>query len=317
MITEQLFETILISPIRSNANKLYIVSGYASPMMFVSYQDKLKKEFGKKTRDNIKIDLIIGMCRSDGISKYYHSSFQKLVDEYNNFKCYYLCEGTRLHSKVYGWFTDNDPIVGYTGSANFSQTAYFGQQRELMTEVRADDVKSYFNSVLNQTVCCTSPDVEEKIEITEISSRGERTSVESTGLSENNDTVLVSLVQRNGQVHEKSGLNWGQRRGREPNQACIPLRVELLRSNFFPDRGIYFIVTADDDKEFICVRQGDNGKQISTPENNSLLGRYFRNRMSLNLDQKVLTEHLTNYGRTDVTFHKVRELEYYMDFSIS
>ena len=59
-----------------------------------------------------------------------------------------------------------------------------------------------------------------------------------------------------------------------------------------------------------------NDKAITTPASNALLGEYFRNRLGLANGAYVTATDLRSYGRTDVTFIKIDEEHYYMDFSI-
>ena len=59
-----------------------------------------------------------------------------------------------------------------------------------------------------------------------------------------------------------------------------------------------------------------NDKAITTPASNALLGEYFRNRLGLANGAYVTVADLRSYGRTDVTFIKIDEEHYYMDFSI-
>lgn len=43
--------------------------------------------------------------------------------------------------------------------------------------------------------------------------------------------INISLLDKNG--NPQYGLNWGQRDGREPNQAYIQLPIDVYRSDFF------------------------------------------------------------------------------------
>lgn len=56
-------------------------------------------------------------------------------------------------------------------------------------------------------------------------------------------------------------------------------------------------------------------KAITTPSNNSLLGEYFRNRLGVPNGAPVTKNDLLQYGRTDVTFYKIDDEQFYMDFS--
>ena len=49
---------------------------------------------------------------------------------------------------------------------------------------------------------------------------------------------------------------------------------------------------------------------------NAQLGEYFRNRLGLSNGAFVTKADLETYGRTDVTFYKLDEEQYYMDFAV-
>ncbi len=84
---------------------------------------------------------------------------------------------------------------------------------------------------------------------------------------------------------------------------------------FFPDIGVQFTVYTDNDKVLICTRAQQNGKAIHTPHDNSIIGKYFRERLGLRLGALVRKEDLERYGRTDIVFYKIDNETYYMDFS--
>lgn len=71
----------------------------------------------------------------------------------------------------------------------------------------------------------------------------------------------------------------------------------------------------DDGNFMICARAQANGKAILTPQDNSILGEYFRKRLGLSYGSPVSTKDLLNYGRTDIDFFKFDEETYFMDFS--
>ena len=76
------------------------------------------------------------------------------------------------------------------------------------------------------------------------------------------------------------------------------------------------MVLTDDGFPFVfVVAQGKKGKALQTTQNNSLLGEYIRTRMGLPSGEFIEREHLEDYGRTDVTFTKIDEETYLMDFS--
>lgn len=73
MLIDNLYEKILIEPsIVSDAKKLFIVSGYATPAMVLKHM--------QETSD-IEVNLLIGMAKNGGISAQKHNVFQQMVSE--------------------------------------------------------------------------------------------------------------------------------------------------------------------------------------------------------------------------------------------
>ena len=126
---------------------------------------------------------------------------------------------------------------------------------------------------------------------------------------------LTATVRGKERVPSRSGLNWGQRPGRNPNQAYLPITAEVQRSGFFPAPGISFSVECDDGVVFECVRAQQNGKALETPADNALTGRYFRGRLGVESGESVAIWHLIDYGRTSIEIFKIAENSYFLDFS--
>ena len=57
-------------------------------------------------------------------------------------------------------------------------------------------------------------------------------------------------------------------------------------------------------------------KAITTPLSNAQLGEYFRNRLNLANGAFISKSDLEKYGRSDITFYKLDDEQYYMDFSV-
>lgn len=129
------------------------------------------------------------------------------------------------------------------------------------------------------------------------------------------DTVRVYLLDKDGE--SQYGLNWGQRVGREPNQAYLQLESAVYNSDFFPIKGTYFLVNTDDKDSFIMNRaqKTDTGTAIQTPENNSILGLYLRRRLGVADGREITKADILNYGRIEITFKKVDDRHYSLDFS--
>ncbi len=289
-------------------------------------------ELNKLGHNSVKVNLIVGMCPSDGLSMSNHSGFQQIMtnDFQNRFECSYRIKMPPLHTKLYIWLLDGTPKQSFLGSANYTQTAFNElKQKEALTECDAEKALEYYNDLIDDTIYCTHADSENIIQIYKdryIRRRARELTETSTGETAPQpqpdlaltETITVSLLANNGVLPPRSGLNWGQRPElhREPNQAYIRLPSLIYRSNFFPPRGVHFTVLTDDNKVLICTRAQDNGKAIHTPHNNSLIGEYFRNRLGIANGVLVKLEDLVRYGQTNITFYKIDEESYYMDFSV-
>lgn len=93
--------------------------------------------------------------------------------------------------------------------------------------------------------------------------------------------------------------------------------MKIAKSGFFPLNKQHFIAVTDDKCSLRLRVEQQNDKAITTPECNARLGEYFRMRLGLANGELVKTEVLVKYGRTDVTFIKIDEEQYYMDFSVN
>jgi len=320
-----LFDEILLKPAK-DYDKLCIVSGFATPSMVDYHFRAIKNKFD---RDDTEVNLIIGMTPSSKISKAHHENFVKFsTAQKPSFKCSYVnINKTPIHSKLYTWLKDGRPQVAYMTSANYTFTAFKGNQDEIASECDPEKALAYYNSVIPSSLYCTHEDTEDLVvDKIAIDSSG-RTLVQESSegeypftLADGNSVRLPLYATKTNAIHTTAGLNWGQRPGREPNQAYIPIPMAIAKSDFFPPLGVPFSVLTDDNIPFVCVRAqpktkgGKIGFAIETPSNNSELGEYFRRKLNLQPNVFVKLEDLDRYGNRYVTFTKINEEEYYMQF---
>jgi len=327
LLLDDLFQQILLKPAFNGANEIFIVSGYASFLMASHHIEKLNKK-------DIKINLIVGMTSRDGLSRTNHQGFKSLMTDSLNgrFNCSYVVNRPPIHSKVYSWTQSGKPLIGFTGSANYSQQAFISKkQGEIITQCNPDMAYEYYQSLISDSIFCTHQDADFVIDIYKEYQRNEtelKEALEQSNQIDGLEKVQVSLLSKKAGyiVPPKSGLNWGyaaprnknDSKPRERNDAYIHLSPKVYKSDFFPRRGIHFSVTTDNGIVLICKRAQKTGEghAIETPSRNSELGEYFRNRLGLSNGQLITKEHLINYGRTDVDFYKIDENSYYMDFSV-
>ncbi|MGL5646394.1 MAG: hypothetical protein ACRDDY_00970 [Clostridium sp.] len=139
--------------------------------------------------------------------------------------------------------------------------------------------------------------------------------------------MILSLLNSNGEVHNKSGLNWGYASANVCKEdAYIAVRKKHIRENldFFKpikyDNSIDVIW--DNGVRMKCLFEGRQevdgivyGKQISSYGDKGELGRYLRKRLNV-YNQKITINDLIEYGRTDIEVTKIGEKKYKFDFSI-
>lgn len=330
LLSRDLYETALLNPVFSEtgADRLLIVSGYASSAMAFHHLNELREK-----ERLVSVDLIYGMVKSDGITRSNHRGFQSLVRDTfkGHFTCSYLVKGEPVHAKIYIWCKNGVPVFAYAGSANYSQIAFLNStRREVLTP--CDPVKAYhfYSALRGDSLSCLASDIDRKIDVGNSAFPQHSPSSNTEGLSENtvsdknspyyglSKATISFLDKKSGEVPARSGLNWGQREEyrREPNQAYLSVRGDLKKSDFFPPLGIYFTVLTDDGQVLQCVRAQQTAKAIETPHDNSELGRYIRNRAGIPLGMKVTRAALERYGRTAVDFYKIDSENFYMDFSV-
>lgn len=306
MLTRDLFHEALIKPCTSGADQLLLVSGYLSASMFDKHLAHLQER-----RRTASVSAIYGMVKQDGIDSIQHHNLVRLAETTpygSQVRCRYAVRNSPVHAKVYVWLANRKPVVAFAGSANYTQTGFSEDQREALAPADPQLAYAYYQSIYADTEECQYDDIPNLITI--------RDNLAGLGTSGLPSFTLSLLTQRTGEVHDRGGLNWGQRKGREPNQAYIHVPSKVQKSDFFPTTGVRFTVLTDDHDSFIFVRAQANGKGLHTTQNNSQLGAYIRKRIGVPDGAYVTRQDLEAYGRTNVTFYKIEEDTYFMDFSI-
>jgi hypothetical protein len=322
MIYTDLYKEVLVKPCQEGADSLKIIAGYATSAMAFDHLAYLHTNHLKA-----HIRLLVGMCPSDGLSLSNHRGFQNIVNSNlaafkDRFSCSYIYKKPPVHTKLYIWYRRGDLFKAFIGSANYTQNAFY-HQRESLAEIHDANISDYCQLLERDSVFCNMPDAESLICVKNDAAYYRQHIHEDRHIDADTGNrtvkpVVVSFLDKHGEVPKTAGLNWGQRPGRDPNQAYIQLPPRVYKTDFFPKAPECFTVITDDDKSFICRRaqKDQQGHAIETPQNNSLLGKYFRNRLGLANGAFVRRKHLDDYGRTDVAFYKIGD-DYYMDFSVS
>ena len=323
MLTENLYREVLLAPVERGADTLYIVSGYGMPRMAKKHlSDALESGDGRP----IGVNLIVGMAPTGKIAQSAHNEFKSLTRDAPGgaFHCRYVEGMPPTHAKMYAWFRGEKPVAGHIGSANYTHQGFLTGQREVMTPESPKEILSYYRDMFPLAIDCTDPAArklvrkDDRVVAPEIHrARKPRKGAES---------IVVSLLNSQGEMFKAGGgLNWGQptinRTRKNTNEGYIPLRAVVYHSDFFPPNAP-FVIHTDDGQSFRAARRAAESKEIHSIDDNSILGAYFRRRLdvvlggTLALGGMISKKDLENYGRADVTFHKIDDDNYYMDFSV-
>mgnify|MGYP001285282304 FL=1 len=305
MLITDLYNDILIKPAQApEIDRLKIISGFATG----NFAGDHMKQLGLMKKP-LNVELIVGMTSSMGIERGRHLILQNLTRDipHNiNFSCRYVCDAPPVHAKAYCWCSGEKPISAFVGSANYTRTAFSTKQTEAMMDADAGLVAAFHESVNLRTISCLEAGVADRITLTQTRWPKEKSE----------HSVELSLLTRHGDTPTASGINWGQRENRNRDQAYINISAEINKTGFFPERRVSFAVETDDAQNFVMVRAQDSGKGLHTTNSNALLGRYLRKRMGVSSGEYVTRQHLLAYGRSTVTFTKIDDETYLMDFSV-
>ncbi|WP_252502755.1 restriction endonuclease PLD domain-containing protein [Sporosarcina sp. Marseille-Q4943] len=323
-LVNSLESATISTPYNQGYRHLRVLSGYVSPLYL---------EHILHTYPELRIDVIVGMVSHDGLAIWQHRTFIDLVEQFSDrLNIFYQISRPGNHRKVYYWLQEE--IFGlsskvFVGSANFTMNG-FGRQNEILVEATHDNIDDIFSDL--DILDCQDPEISQQVNFYEATTTRIRTSFDSntnniiqhsemevltTPTHNYTEYVDLSLLS-NGVVPSRSGLNWGQREGRNPNQAylSVPKSVHQNNPEFFPPLAESFLMITDDGEELICVMAQQNRKAIHTRENNSILGTYFRNRLGLEYGSFVSVDDLRRYGRDYVRIFKIDEETFYLDFSV-
>jgi hypothetical protein len=321
LITDNLFERVLLEPAKRGARELFVLSGYASASMVTKHFEVVAKELSV----DLAIDLHIGMSGRDGLSRNTLLGLQSIPRQIGErtFNCSLSVRGQSNHSKIYVWCDEKGPKEAYLGSSNYTQLG-FGISTTALTHKEvcvALDPLASFDFVMSSAkggISFRSPDIADFIDLYDDRVSSDFDVDEGADSATPKEFVELPLIIMrgldHGEVHAKSGLNWGQREGRNPDQAYIPIPSTTAKTKFFPERGVHFQVVTDDGEAFICTVAQEGDKAIETPNDNSILGKYIRKRLGIPSGTFIEKKHLQSFGSNLVRVYKDNDDCYRLSF---
>lgn len=308
--SESIVEKILFEPINTGADRLCILSANATPSM----ASWLMTTYAERNMGNVAIELIMESAADNGIDSVSHEGFKELQksslsNARGGFTCSYLYQPPAEKKNYFIWLKDNVPVQAFVCSYDFTQASLLRSRSGFFAARAAAYAYKLYEKMVDRTIYCNHSEVEDYVVI-----RSSNVSLLSSSERTENRVLLPLVTKRTGEPGTKSGLNWGQRNKRNKNEAYIPLPSKIAKSGFFPLNKQHFLVVTDDHHTLQLRVEQQNDKAITTPASNAQLGEYFRNRLNLANGAYVHLSDLEAHGRTDVTFYKIDEEQYYMDF---
>jgi hypothetical protein len=346
LIFEDLRNIVLINPPKElNADTLYVISGYTSANYAKQHLDELTIE----NNLGVTVNLLIGMRGDlDEVKKIAYCDLEKTYG--NQFRAYCVDDGPNVHSKMYAWFLGNTPVIGFAGSANYSEYGFpnkMTKQRNQLTEANPIEIKEYFTQLLENSIPVQEKSVKKRsthsinYPLADAVKPGK-----AVWLNDEKTKLNISLLRPHKRpnqdwVPEKSGLNWelpdGNPRRKyqdDPTERWrydaaylkVPKMVHTENPEYFPERDSLLTLLTDDNEIFYCSIQQDHRKAITTTNETKLgnrqLGLYLRRRLGVahgadhpRKGYAITLKDLERYGRTYYTIEKIADESYLFDFS--
>lgn len=316
------------------SNNVTIASGYASLDVINAFE----KPFIQIAKNGGTSRLLLGMAFYEGLSQIKLDAVTKLhnsLKTYGNNSGVFVTNGRRYHGKVYQF--DKQTVSNiYVGSSNFSSSGTKGNiectipilndEQKLNISTFLDDLYSPSYSIPIDEAEITIPG-KKKVVIDEVKKLWSRLKkydagkVSTVGLPEF-VFPLNRVVEK-----EKSNLNvyFGKGRWSRFSGKIKPrpwYEIELIASNDLNSQPFYpkgdFLAYTDDGLIIPMRTQGDYFKNIRSKDSLQIFGIWLKGKLEksgvLKKYEPVTLETLQEYGNDKLTFYKLDEGKYYMDF---
>lgn len=314
--SEFISDKILITPAVEGQDTLCILAHMATPSM----ASWLLKTYEELNLFGISVQLTLTFPKESSeliILENDHNGFKELQKRFRNnqnvFSCSYYYGREEHQKNIYVWLKNQVPDKAFITDCDFTQQSVFHEKNYSVTEYNPLTAYQFYLKTVNDSIYCDNSEAEDYIVVR----KTKKIEMHSLVSGDSNVVTLPLIIEKTGEPGQRSGLNWGQRAGRNPNEAYIPLSRKVAQSGFFPLNKQHFLVVTDDHHtlQLRVEQQGD--KAITTPASNAQLGEYFRNRLGLANGVRVSCADLDLYGRHNVSFYKIDDEQFYMDFSVA
>lgn len=316
----------------TDISKLVIISGY------VGYQTI--KELASLPK-SIEIIVIYGMYGASRISTPLHNALLDANKNIENLTILY--SKMPVHSKIYIWENSDNIVKVLTGSANFSISGLMNDYKEVLSDVSELSFKNlndYYEIIVKHCIPCDSEDVTiGMIPKVPIAAKTHQPFIAKR-------ICRASLLNKDGIVSKKSGLNWGFSSGHvSEGDAYITITKDYIKlfPDLFPAKKYVGIENTksegrsnrendaieliwDDGEKMRGLLEGQQTiknsgliypKQLSSSPQKSELGKYIRKRIGVPENHLITKSDLKRYGRDSIDISLIGDGIYYMDFSVN
>mgnify|MGYP000260785399 CR=1 FL=1 len=252
MKTENIAERILWNPLKKSADKLIIISNYATPATLGWFIEQLIEHKVHK----IAIELFLSMTATEGIKPATHTAFIKMIKDskkdyikkvITSLHCSYLYN-TTFNDVIYIWEKNGRPIQAFQGNASFTLSTFLDKNHQcLMTTFSLEEAYKIYQDCIDNSIYCNHSEIEEHIKILKSHYSFDN---EHNCLTNNQNKYIEKrtfslLKSGKSEIGARSSLNWGQRNNRDHNQAYIPIHAKCNAKDFFPSHEYFFALTDD------------------------------------------------------------------------
>lgn len=316
----------------ASSNNIVIVSGYVGFRPIQELCDMCK---------SVNITVIYGMYGSERISLPLHKALLDIQKNYPNITILYST--IPVHAKIYTWNCDDDIKRALIGSANFSVSGLMNDYKEVLSDVSDntfDSLKDYCNYVQSKAINCNDATVKTRQQYKASVRSFQVQSLLSKGI------CRATLLDRYGEVSRMSGLIWGLSKGHvSEGDAYIRITSNYIKlfPNLFPPKKYVGVENTqskgkktrendeveliwDDGEKMVGLLEGQQTKtidglvypkQLSSSPSKSILGKYLRRRIGVDVKHTITKADLKRYGRTSIDISLIGEGIYYLDFSVN
>lgn len=318
----------------SSAKNVTIASGYASLDIIHAYE----KAFLNITNKGGVSKLLLGMAFYEGLSQKKLDAVTTLNNELKKFKNgsgVYVTNGRRYHGKVY-YFQDDTNSNIYVGSSNFSSSGTKGNIEctiPISLEEQKESLINFVNDLYSPSYSVTIDRVEitvpgkKKIVIKSIEVYWANLETYNPKQIDLSNLPKFEFPLQRVAEKEKSNLNvyFGKGRENKITNKIIPrpwYEIELIASNDLNSQEFYpkgdFLAYTDDGYIIPMRTQGDYYKNIRSKKSLQIFGIWLKGKLeksgALKKYEPVTLETLEEYGSDTLTFYKIGEGHYYMEF---